>query len=68
MIQPPTADLITRPCITRGQPLSEREWQTYFDEEGRIANAQEIRSKIFSGVKYFQLKIRKVLILFLFIY
>lgn len=30
--------------------MTEMEWQAYFDEEGRIANSQEIRSKIFSGV------------------
>lgn len=50
VIQPPVADLIPRPKITRGKPLNELEWQTYFDEEGRISKSQEIRMKIFSGV------------------
>jgi hypothetical protein len=50
VIQPPVADLIPRPRVSRGQPLNEMEWQTYFDEEGRIENSQEIRNKIFRGV------------------
>lgn len=50
LIQPPVADLIPRPKITRGTPLTEREWQDYFDEEGRVEKSQEIRAKIFSGV------------------
>lgn len=51
LIQPPVADLIPRPKTTRGQPLTEKEWEAYFDEEGRIAKSQEIRAKIFSGVR-----------------
>jgi len=50
VIQPPVADLIPRPRVSRGQPLTEIEWQAYFDDEGRIENSQEIRSKIFRGV------------------
>jgi len=50
LIQPPVADLIARPEIDRGQPLTEAEWRSYFDEEGRVSsNIQEIKSKIFSG-------------------
>lgn len=49
LIQPPVADLIPRPKTTRGQPLTEKEWEAYFDEEGRIAKSLEIRAKIFSG-------------------
>ncbi|XP_046448423.1 TBC1 domain family member 15-like [Daphnia pulex] len=49
VIQPPVADLIPRPRVNRGQPLTEIEWQTYFDEEGRIEKSQEIRIKIFRG-------------------
>lgn len=51
MIQPPVADLIARPIIVRGQQLTEREWINYFDDEGRISNGQDIRSKIFCGVR-----------------
>lgn len=50
VIQPPVADLFPRPKVLRGQPLSEVEWQTYFDDEGMIQNSEEIRRKIFSGV------------------
>ncbi|XP_057376662.1 TBC1 domain family member 15-like [Daphnia carinata] len=49
VIQPPVADLISRPKVLRGQPLTEVEWQTYFDDEGLIQNSEEIRRKIFSG-------------------
>lgn len=49
LIQPPVADLIRRPQISRSQPLTEAQWRSYFDEEGRLTNVQEIRSKIFSG-------------------
>jgi hypothetical protein len=49
LIQPPVADLIARPNISRSQPLNETEWKGYFDDEGRVSNVQEIKSKIFSG-------------------
>lgn len=60
LIQPPVADLIPRPNISRGPPLTEREWQDYFDDEGRIEKSQEIRAKIFAGVNLARL--------FLFVY
>lgn len=50
VIQPPVADLIPRPKITRSNHLTELEWLTYIDDEGRIENSKEIRRKIFAGV------------------
>lgn len=49
MIQPPAADLILRPVIKRRSPLTEAQWMTYIDEEGRVLNEKEIKTVVFAG-------------------
>jgi len=37
------------PEVTRGQPLTVKEWQTSFDKDGRIIDVEKMKERIFRG-------------------
>lgn len=38
-----------RPAVTRGQPLSNKQWNEFMTEDGRISDAQRVKESIFRG-------------------
>uniref|UniRef100_T1J7U5 TBC1 domain family member 15 n=1 Tax=Strigamia maritima TaxID=126957 RepID=T1J7U5_STRMM len=42
-------DLIPRPNVIRGDPLTQEEWRMHVDEVGRVKDADELRKKVFRG-------------------
>lgn len=37
------------PDVARGQPLTAKEWQTFFDKDGRINDVKKLKERIFRG-------------------
>lgn len=52
-----TVDFKNLPNVNRLPPISETEWEEFFDDQGRLKNIQAIRERIFrSGLKSNQLR------------
>lgn len=43
-------DLGERPVIQRQAPVSEQEWESNIDSEGRVIDVDGLKKRIFSGV------------------
>ncbi|XP_018081842.1 TBC1 domain family member 17-like isoform X1 [Xenopus laevis] len=42
-------ELGERPVVLRQEPVSEQEWESYFDLEGRVIEVEGLKRRIFSG-------------------
>lgn len=42
-------NLPVRPAVTRGSPLSTKQWREFLTEDGRISDAERVKEIIFRG-------------------
>ncbi len=45
------AKLGPRPEVTRSDPVTQEEWKTHIDKEGRVTNVPQLMKRIFKGVR-----------------